>query len=169
MYLPDVLLVSFDDSVTGTSNLKLIRQGSALDIGKLSNAYKLYWKVIHDEISVKDASIELDQLMRKPPLYKPWQLVLIGGFCSAMICSVSFSGSFLDSLASFPLGCLLIVIQLFAARNELYSNVFEYVMKYLVRCCSANGLHQDHCRYYFQFYCRGPRFHSLLLLFCRRC
>lgn len=84
-------------------------------------------QVIHDDISVKDASMALDNLMRKAPLYKPWQLIIIGGFCSSAICSVSFNGSFIDSLVSFPLGCLLIVIQLFSARNELYSNIFEYV------------------------------------------
>ena len=84
-------------------------------------------QVIHDEISVKDASVELDELMVRKPYYKNWQLILFGGACSASICSVSFNGSFIDSLVAFPLGCLLIVIQLFAARNELYSNVFEYV------------------------------------------
>ncbi|KAH9840878.1 uncharacterized protein C8Q71DRAFT_702019 [Rhodofomes roseus] len=128
MYLPDVMLISFDDATTSTSNIKFIRQASALDIGKLQDAYALYWKVIHDDISVKDASIALDDLMRKPQLYKFWQLILIGGFCSASICSVSFNGSFIDSLISFPLGCLLIVIQVFAARNELYSNVFEIMV-----------------------------------------
>jgi uncharacterized membrane protein YjjP (DUF1212 family) len=44
LYLPDVLLVSFDDSATSTSSVKLIRQASALDLGKLDDAYKLYWK-----------------------------------------------------------------------------------------------------------------------------
>ena len=85
-------------------------------------------QVIHDEISVKDASVELDELMRRKPRYKNWQIVLIGGACSASICSVSFNGSFVDSLMAFPLGCLLILIQLFASRNELYSNVFECVL-----------------------------------------
>ena len=65
--------------------------------------------------------------MVKPPLYNKWQLIFFGGMCSASICSVSFSGSFIDCLISFPLGCLLIIIQLFAAKHELYSNVFEYV------------------------------------------
>ncbi|TBU25246.1 hypothetical protein BD311DRAFT_780441 [Dichomitus squalens] len=125
MYLPDMMLISFDDAATGTSNIKFIRQGSALDIGKLQEAHELYWKVIHDDISVKDASVELDELMRRRPLYRNWQIVLIGGACSASICSVSFNGSFIDSLVSFPLGCLLILIQFFAARNELYSNIFE--------------------------------------------
>ena len=44
LYLPDVLLISFDDSSTSTSNVKLIRQGSSLDLGKLDDAYVLYWK-----------------------------------------------------------------------------------------------------------------------------
>ncbi|KAI0367111.1 DUF1212-domain-containing protein [Pilatotrama ljubarskyi] len=125
MYLPDTMLISFEDPSTSTSNIKFIRQGSSLDIGKLQEAHELYWKVIHDEISVKEASVQLDELMCRRPLYKNWQIILIGGACSASICSVSFNGSFIDSLISFPLGCLLIVIQLFAARNELYSNVFE--------------------------------------------
>lgn len=88
--------------------------------------------MIHDDISVKDASVALDDLMQKPPLYNKWQLIFFGGMCSASICSVSFSGSFIDCLMSFPLGCILIVIQLFAAKHELYSNVFEYVASVLV-------------------------------------
>ncbi|PCH43338.1 hypothetical protein WOLCODRAFT_168098 [Wolfiporia cocos MD-104 SS10] len=86
-----------------TSNIKFICQGSALDISKLQDAYALYWKVIHDDISVKDASIALDDLMHKPQL-------------------VSFNVKFL-----FLLGCLLIVIQVFASCNELYSNVFDCI------------------------------------------
>jgi uncharacterized membrane protein YjjP (DUF1212 family) len=125
MYLPDAMILAFDDGATGTSNVKLIRQGSALDLEKLQEAYALYWNVIHDECSVSEASKDLDELMRRPPFYSTWQLILIGGFCSAWICSVGFSGSFIDSLVAAPLGALLVAVQLFSARNELYSNVFE--------------------------------------------
>jgi hypothetical protein len=45
MYLPDVMLIAFDDDVTSTSSVKLIRQGSALDLGKLQDAHKIYWRV----------------------------------------------------------------------------------------------------------------------------
>ena len=45
MYLPDMMLISFDDPTTGTSSLKLVRQGGAFDIAKLQAAFKLYWKV----------------------------------------------------------------------------------------------------------------------------
>ena len=45
LYLPDVMLVAFDDDATSTSSVKLIRQGSALDLGKLQDAHKVYWRV----------------------------------------------------------------------------------------------------------------------------
>ncbi|EPQ52989.1 DUF1212-domain-containing protein [Gloeophyllum trabeum ATCC 11539] len=137
MYLPDVMLISFDDTGTSTSNVKLIRQGSALDLDKLGEAYRLYWKVIHDSISVKDASVELDTLMRRKPMYSWWQLILIGGFCSSAICSVSFSGSFIDSVISWPLGALLVAIQLLSVKNELYSNIFEITIATLISFLSA--------------------------------
>ncbi|KAE9397500.1 DUF1212-domain-containing protein [Gymnopus androsaceus JB14] len=125
MYLPDVMLISFEDSSTGTSLIKFIKQGSVLNMGKLAEGYMIYWKVIHDDLSVSDASAALDKLMRRPPRYKWWHLMLIGGFCSAAICTVSFAGSFIDSLAVFPLGAILVGVQQLSVRNELYSNVFE--------------------------------------------
>lgn len=45
LYLPNVMLISFGDAGTSTSNLKFIQQGSSLDLGKLLDAHSLYWKV----------------------------------------------------------------------------------------------------------------------------
>ncbi|KAG1761415.1 hypothetical protein EDD22DRAFT_824506 [Suillus occidentalis] len=137
MYLPDVMWISFEDSATGTSNVKFIRQGSALDLGKLGEAHGLYWDVIHDVISVSSASTALDTLMRKKPIYSFPKLIFLGGMCSSSICSVSFNGSFLDCLVSFPLGALLVTIQLLSVRNELYGNVFEITVATLLSFVSA--------------------------------
>lgn len=52
MYLPDVMLIAFEDSATGTSNVKFIRQGSALDLEKLGHAHSLYWNVSNMVISM---------------------------------------------------------------------------------------------------------------------
>ncbi|KAG6816824.1 hypothetical protein H0H87_002667 [Tephrocybe sp. NHM501043] len=137
VYFPDVLLFSFDDNSTSTSNVKIIRQGSSLDLIKLSDAYRLYWKVIHDKLSVSDASSELDDIMRRPQLYNWWKLIFFGGMCSSSICTVSFLGSFIDALIVFPMGSLLIAIQLLSVRNELYSNVFEVTVTTLFSFLSA--------------------------------
>lgn len=45
MYLPDVMLISFEDSATSTSSVKFIRQGSALNLSKLQDAFGVYWMV----------------------------------------------------------------------------------------------------------------------------
>ncbi|KAI0030482.1 hypothetical protein K488DRAFT_54115, partial [Vararia minispora EC-137] len=137
MYLPDTMLLSFDDDITSTSNVKLIKQGSALDLSKLTYAYKVYWAVIHDEMSVKEASDELDELMRCKPTYRTSALVFFGGMASASICSVSFRGSFVDCLISFPLGCILVAVQILSARHELYSNVFEITITTFISFISA--------------------------------
>ncbi len=97
MYLPDVLLLLFDDSSTSTSSVRFTRQSSVLNLGKLQRAYDLYWEVIHDRVGVREAGAELDRLMCGRPIYGNWT---IGGICSVAICSVSFSGSRVDSLVS---------------------------------------------------------------------
>ncbi|CAE6442024.1 unnamed protein product [Rhizoctonia solani] len=125
MYLPSVMLFSFGDTATHTSDTKFLKQTSALDLGKLLDAHRIYWRVIHDQLGVGEASHQLDELMKKRVLYKGWITVVIGGFCSAFITPISFKGSFVDALAAFPLGALLVLVQNLSARNELYSNVFE--------------------------------------------
>lgn len=84
--------------------------------------------MIHDRLVVSDASVELDALMKKEPLYGWWASILIGGMCSASICTVSFGGSFIDAVVSFPFGAVLVGIQILSVRNVLYSHVFECVI-----------------------------------------
>ncbi|QRW22812.1 pheromone-regulated membrane protein [Rhizoctonia solani] len=122
MYLPSVMLFSFGDTATHTSDTKFLKQSSALDLGKLLDAHRIYWRVIHDQLGVGEASQQLDELMKKRVLYKGWITVVIGGFCSAFITPISFKGSFVDALVAFPLGALLVFVQNLSAKNELYSN-----------------------------------------------
>ncbi|KIY62579.1 DUF1212-domain-containing protein [Cylindrobasidium torrendii FP15055 ss-10] len=143
MYLPDIMLISFDDASTGTSSIRFIRQPAALDLGKLSDAYELYWKVIHDDLSVNDASDQLSHLMKSPKIYPWWLLMIIGGMCSSFITVAAFNGSFLDAVAVWPLGAILLGMQLLAARNELYSNVFEIVITALFSFI-AGGMAASH-------------------------
>lgn len=144
VHLPNVILISFDDESTSTSMVRIIQQTGTLNLEKLSVMHELFWKVcrlinqrksnlfrlfwwqvIHNELSVSSASATLDLLMHSPSRYDPWETVLTGGLSSSAICTIAFSGSFADSLAVFPLGCLLVMVQLISAKHEMYSNVFE--------------------------------------------
>jgi uncharacterized membrane protein YjjP (DUF1212 family) len=103
--------------------------------------------------------------MRKDTFYNTWQLILIGGFCSTFICTVSFSGSFIDALVVFPLGALLVAVQLFSVRNELYSNVFEYVLVMAKQVWSDSDCYlQDHHCDADEFHCCSAGINAQILL-----
>lgn len=128
IYLPNLMLLSFGDDATHTSDTKFIKQGSVLDLTKLTDMHTIYWNVIHDKIGVERASKQLDSLMRRRPYLRKWQQTIIGGFASFFITfgQVGFGGSLLDACAAFLLGAFLVFCQM-SIKSELYSNVFEIV------------------------------------------
>ncbi|KAM0786574.1 hypothetical protein ACM66B_002030 [Microbotryomycetes sp. NB124-2] len=128
IYIPGVMLLSFGDNATHTSEVKFLKQANGLDLGKLLQAYLIYYNVIYDKISVTEASVELDSLMTAPPRYNLWQNMLIGACASAFIQPSAFYGSFIDCLIAMPLGALLVFVQVMVSRNDLYSSLFEIVI-----------------------------------------
>jgi len=64
---------------------QFLKQANGLDLGKLLTAYTIYYNVVHDRLSVTDASAQLDELMVAPPKYNLWQSLIIGALASAFI------------------------------------------------------------------------------------
>ncbi|WFD33224.1 hypothetical protein MCUN1_000037 [Malassezia cuniculi] len=128
VYFPNLMLLSFGDETTHTSETKIIKQGSVLDLTKLTDMHTVYWNVIHDKIGVDVACKQLDKLMLRKPFIRKLPLVMVGGFASGVICfsNAGFAGSFLDALVAAALGAFLVFCQL-TITTELYSNVFEIV------------------------------------------
>ncbi|GJN90300.1 hypothetical protein Rhopal_003308-T1 [Rhodotorula paludigena] len=114
-----------------------LKQANGLDLGKLLAAYMIYFNVIHDKISVTDASTELDALMTAPPKYALWQQLIIGAAASAFIQPSAFYGSFIDCLMAMPLGALLVLVQVLVSRNDLYSSLFEIVIACIIAFIAA--------------------------------
>lgn len=128
VYFPGLMLLSFGDENTHTSETKIIKQGSVVDLTKLTDMHTIYWNVVHDKIGVEQASRQLDALMRRKPLMRKWQHVLVGGLASSFITvgTWAFQGSLLDAFAAFALGAFMCFWQL-TITSEVYSNVFEIV------------------------------------------
>lgn len=137
VYIPGTILISFGDDATHTSETKFLKQTTGLDLGKLLRVHNVYWDVVHDKVSVDDANKDLDTLMTMPPRYNTWQTILVGMLCSSFIVVPSFHGSFIDALMAAPLGGLLIIIQVLAAKNDMFSNVFEITIATLISFLSA--------------------------------
>ncbi|KAK4049327.1 pheromone-regulated protein prm10 [Microbotryomycetes sp. JL201] len=128
IYLPSVMLISFGDDVTHTSELKVLKQPQGLDLGKMHDTFKILNKVVRDKLGVDDASAKLDSVLVAPPKYSLWQQLLIGGIAGAAIMPSAFYGSFIDCVAAIPLGALLVAVQVVASRNDMYSSLFEIVI-----------------------------------------
>ncbi|GAA6040548.1 hypothetical protein JCM8097_005458 [Rhodosporidiobolus ruineniae] len=137
IYIPGVMLISFGDVATHTSDIKFLKQANGLDLGKLLAAYMIYFNVIHDKIAVTEASTQLDELMVSPPKYKLWQQLIIGACASAFIQPSAFYGSFIDCLMAMPLGALLVLVQVLVSRNDLYSSLFEIVIACIISFLAA--------------------------------
>ncbi|ROT41313.1 DUF1212-domain-containing protein [Sodiomyces alkalinus F11] len=126
LYLPGCMIISFDDSSTHTTEVKIVRAPQGLDLGKLRDVHDLYKEVVHDRMSVDDAIVKLDQIMARKLKFSNWIRIPLYGLASACVAPFAFQGRFIDMPIAFVLGCLLGFLQLILApSNELYANVFE--------------------------------------------
>jgi uncharacterized membrane protein YjjP (DUF1212 family) len=126
LYIPGCMLVSFDDSSTHTTEVKLVRTAQGVDLGKLKDVHEIYKEVVHDIIGVEEATQRLDGIIRKPLKYNRWILVGVYGLASASVGPFGFEARLIDLPILFILGSLLGILQLIIApKSDLYSNVFE--------------------------------------------
>ncbi|KAK4034983.1 hypothetical protein C8A01DRAFT_18293 [Parachaetomium inaequale] len=126
MYLPDTMIISFDDSNTHTTEVKIVRASQGLDFGRLRDVHEIYKEVVHDRIGVDEATTRLNDITARKPKFPVWLRIFFYGIASAMVAPFGFEGRYIDMPICFILGCLVGFLQLFLSpSNELYANVFE--------------------------------------------
>ncbi|EGZ76735.1 DUF1212-domain-containing protein [Neurospora tetrasperma FGSC 2509] len=126
MYLPGTMIISFDDSNTHTTEMKIVRSNAGVDLGKLRDVHEVYKQVVHDLISVDEATTRLNDITNRKNKYPTWLRVLLFGVASATVAPFGFEGRYIDMPIAFILGCMVGILQLYIApANELYANVFE--------------------------------------------
>ncbi|KAL1963341.1 hypothetical protein VTN77DRAFT_8462 [Rasamsonia byssochlamydoides] len=126
LYLPGFMIISFDDPNTRTAEVKLVRAAQGVDLARLDDTQDVYKNVIHDVIGVEEAIQQLEDIMKRPPKYPVWLVIICYGLASAAVGPFAFEARPIDMPIIFVLGCLLGTLQLvFTPRSSLYSNVFE--------------------------------------------
>ncbi|KAI8951633.1 hypothetical protein F4801DRAFT_277705 [Xylaria longipes] len=125
LYIPDCMVISFDDVLTHTTEVRIVRTAQSVNLGKLKDVHDIYKEVLHDVISLDDALSRLDQVIKADPRYPVWVCVLMYGFASAAV-SCFFKARLIDLPIIFALGTLLGFLQLVVApRSRTYNTVFE--------------------------------------------
>lgn len=126
LYLPGCMVMSFDDPLAHTTEVKLLKQREAVDLGKFQDTFVVYKNVIHDKCGVEEATQELEEIMRRPPKFSAWIRVLVYGIASVSVGPFAFSARPIDFPFAFVLGCLLGILQLIIApRSNQFQHVFE--------------------------------------------
>ncbi|EGO27841.1 hypothetical protein SERLADRAFT_360407 [Serpula lacrymans var. lacrymans S7.9] len=140
IHLPSVIICSFGDSDTMTSETHFIKCSGRLALGSLHKVHLIYRAVVHDEISAKKATQKLEELLTAAPLYGLWFRCILAFLLSVLICPLSFGGSFLDMWIAGVGAFLLSFLQLtLAAKSAMYANVFEITTAILMSF-TARGL-----------------------------
>lgn len=126
LYLPNCMIVSFDDAQTHTTEVKIVRATHEPDLGKLSDVHEIYKKVIHDNIAVSSAIIRLDEIMNRKRPYPCWILIIVSGLASASVGPFAFGARPIDIPIAFIIGSLVGFMQLvLTPMSNTYANLFE--------------------------------------------
>lgn len=128
LYIPGCMIISFDDATTHTNEVKLVKVVQTLNLGLLVDVHEIYKEVVHDVISVEEATHRLDKINDSKPIYNPWAITLIYGFASAFVAPWAFQARNIDMPICFILGSIVGCLQhVVAPKCDLYNNVFEIV------------------------------------------
>src|SRR6187402_2430985 len=90
LYIPGCMVISFDDPSTHTSDMRIVRVSQGCDLGKLHDTHLIYKEVVHDIISVDEATKRLEEVMARKLKHSPWLLVGVYGLASALVGPFAF-------------------------------------------------------------------------------
>ncbi|KAJ2490266.1 pheromone-regulated protein prm10 [Coemansia sp. RSA 2050] len=123
--IPGLILLSFEDSVTHTSETKVIRCANGWDMHRLDETNQLLRRVVYGKIDIPMAVPLLEEIMTAKPIYAWYWQILNWGVISWTLCLVCFDGSWKDSGISLALGLMAGCLNLAAQKFSGYTNFFE--------------------------------------------
>jgi len=129
IHFPGVVLASFDDPVTRTSETHIVKATTRLMLGRLHTVHKVYRSVVHSEIGVAEGTNHLRDLLKSKPVYSIPVRCMIAFLCASIICPLAFGGSIVDASVAGTAGLCLAFLQLHAVRKSvMFANIFEWVV-----------------------------------------
>lgn len=104
VYIPSVMLVTFIDSTTHTTETHFIRQSQTFEMHRLADIYRLEKLVAHGEVSVDEALEFIDKVYDQPPLYPLWLHPIVYALASFSGCILFFGGRWREAGVAAALG-----------------------------------------------------------------
>ncbi|KAK3819722.1 MAG: hypothetical protein J3Q66DRAFT_377540 [Benniella sp.] len=131
-FLPGLMMISFGDSDTHTSETHLIKCAQGFDMGRLAKVHKIARALVNGDLEPPEALVTLKAVNSDKPLYNAWiGFASFVGY-SGFICPLIFKGSWYDMLVSMGLGAVVGLTTVLASRFSIYSSVFEVSTSILI-------------------------------------
>ncbi|KAF8481050.1 hypothetical protein DFH94DRAFT_853120 [Russula ochroleuca] len=132
-YIPGIIMVSFNDGETRTTELHFVRSSGRIALSALNNVHDVYRDAFDDRATVPDGISALDRILRAAPLYPLIVRCGLAFVCASVICPLAFGGSFIDMWVSGTCACVLQYLGLqAAAKSSVYANVYEISVSIIV-------------------------------------
>lgn len=126
-HMPGLIIASFGDEETKTSQMHFAKCGGRLSLGNLHLLHHIYRAVVHDELSASKATEELNKLLSAGPMLPTPIRLLLSFLIAMLICPIAFGGSFVDMWIAGLGSIFLTCVQTYVAsrRSVIYANVYE--------------------------------------------
>lgn len=132
LYIPGCMIISFDDVLTHTAEVKIVRSAQGVNLAKLEDVHDIYKEVLHDLIGLDEALSRLDGVINGKDRHPIWITVIMYGLASTAV-STFFKARLIDMPIIFCLGTLLGILQLVVSPlSKTYSTVFEITAAILI-------------------------------------
>jgi uncharacterized membrane protein YjjP (DUF1212 family) len=132
LYIPGCMIISFDDYLTHTAEVKIVRCAQGVNLAKLEDTHDIYKEVLHDVISLDMALNRLDEAINGHDRHPVWLNVIMYGLASTAV-STFFQARLIDMPIIFGLGIMLGFLQLVVSQlSKTYSTVFEITATILI-------------------------------------
>lgn len=123
--LPGLIIVTFGDVETHTSETHLIRCSRSLDMGKMERSNVIAHRIAKGELSLDEATQLLDGVINEPPTWSPPMIFLGYIISSAFVAPLFFNGSWTDCWVSAIFGFVVGVLTYISEKIPMFGNVFE--------------------------------------------
>ncbi|KAI9228889.1 MAG: hypothetical protein DHS80DRAFT_14855 [Piptocephalis tieghemiana] len=140
--LPGLLIISFGDADTHTSETKILRVPAGYGLARLNTADRLSKAVKNGELDLEEATASLEELVHAKGGYYPrWVDLLswvVSSFCST---TLAFQGTWVDAGVAAMLGLGVGSMSWLAAKLNAYSDLFEITAAVVVSFIAAAMRH----------------------------
>lgn len=120
VYMPTVMLITFIDSSTHTTETHFIRQNQTFEMHKLADIYRLEKLVSHGEVSVDEALEFIDKVDAQLPIYPLWCKPFVYALASFSGCVLFFGGRWKEAGVAAALGSKSAYCTVWGLRNFVF-------------------------------------------------